>query len=124
MRFLLDANMPRSVVTVISSAGHEAEFAKDVGLGVAPDSRIAHYAMSTRSVLLTRDLDFANVMVYPPEQHAGIVVLRVADDMVAADIALVVKGFLERLTALGDLAGRLVILEKDRFRVRPSVAIL
>jgi predicted nuclease of predicted toxin-antitoxin system len=124
MRFLLDANMPRSAVAAILSVGHEAEFVKDIGLGNAPDDQIARHAQSTRSVLLTRDLDFANTLNYPPEQYADIVVLRVADDMIASDIASVVSGFLGRLAAIGDLAGRLVILEKERFRVRPSVTSL
>jgi hypothetical protein len=37
MRFLIDANMPRSIIALVASLGHEVEFARDVGLAAAPD---------------------------------------------------------------------------------------
>jgi hypothetical protein len=40
MRFLLDANMPRSALALLVQHGHEAEHVKDIGLGDAPDSEI------------------------------------------------------------------------------------
>jgi hypothetical protein len=36
MRFLIDANMPRSIIALVASLGHEVEFARDVGLAAAP----------------------------------------------------------------------------------------
>jgi predicted nuclease of predicted toxin-antitoxin system len=35
MRFLIDANLPRSIVTALQRFGHEVEFARDIGLGAA-----------------------------------------------------------------------------------------
>ena len=58
MRFLIDANMPRSIIALVASLGHEVEFARDVGLAAAPDHEIAARAQSTGAALLTRDLDF------------------------------------------------------------------
>ena len=40
MRFLIDANMPRSIIALVASLGHEVEFARDVGLAAAPDPGI------------------------------------------------------------------------------------
>lgn len=76
MRFLIDANLPRSIIELIVRLGHEAEFARDIGLGAAPDRAIAAHAQATQAALLTRDLDFADVRNYPPEQYSGIVVPR------------------------------------------------
>jgi hypothetical protein len=39
MRFLIDANMPRSIIALVASLGHEVEFARDVGLAAAPIMR-------------------------------------------------------------------------------------
>ena len=86
MRFLLDANLPRAAIAVLVDSGHEAEFARDIGLAAAPDDQIAAHARQTRSALLTRDLDFADIRRYPPDQYHGIVVLRLPDDAVAQDI--------------------------------------
>src|SRR5260370_33754658 len=57
MRFLIDANMPRSIIALVASLGHEVEFARDVGLAAAPDLEIAARAQATGAALLTRDLD-------------------------------------------------------------------
>ena len=75
MRFLLDANLPRSAIAVLVRFGHEPLFARDIGLGTAADNEIASHARATGSVLLTRDLDFADIRRYPPDEYNGIVVL-------------------------------------------------
>jgi predicted nuclease of predicted toxin-antitoxin system len=41
MRFLVDANMPRSTLALLASLGHTGERARDLGLGHAPDAEIA-----------------------------------------------------------------------------------
>jgi predicted nuclease of predicted toxin-antitoxin system len=87
MRFLIDANMPRSIIALVASLGHEVEFARDVGLAAAPDHEIAARAQATGAALLTRDLDFADVRRYPPSLYPGIIVLRLSDGVIAKDIA-------------------------------------
>lgn len=121
MQFLLDANMPRSALAVFARFEHEAVLARDIGLGSASDDDIAAHARSTGSVLLTRDLDFADIRRYPPEEHNGIVVLRLPDSTVAAEIALVLQRFLTEPTFVGALPGRLAVVELDRARFRPPL---
>src|SRR5208282_141592 len=71
MRFLIDANMPRSIIALVTNLGHEVEFVRDVGLAAAPDHEIAARAQATGAALLTRDLDFADVRRYPPSLYPG-----------------------------------------------------
>jgi predicted nuclease of predicted toxin-antitoxin system len=80
MRFFLDANLPRSAVSALTKLGHQVEFARDIGMANARDEEIAARARETQAALVTRDMDFADIRRYPPEQHAGIVVLRLPDD--------------------------------------------
>jgi len=61
MRFLVDANLPRSAVEMISSLGHEVAFARDIGLAAATDEAIAAHARASGAALVTRDLDFADI---------------------------------------------------------------
>ena len=49
MRFLNDANLPRSLKKLVSALGHEVEFARDIGMSAAPDSEIAAPAENRRS---------------------------------------------------------------------------
>lgn len=122
MRFLIDATLPRSIVELIVHLGHEAEFARDIGLGDAPDRAIAAHAQATQAALLTRDLDFADVRNYPPEQYSGIVVFRFADDVVAKEIVRLAEILLREPKFIGQLSGRLAVVERDRVRFRPALS--
>ena len=121
MRFLIDANLPRSLAEFVSKLGHVAQFARDIGLGTAPDNEIAAHAQKTGAAILTRDLDFADVRQYPPEHYLGIVVLRVPDDAIASDIVAVAARFLRQQHFISHLSGRLAIVEIDRVRFRPPL---
>lgn len=113
--------MPRSAVNVVCNLGHEVELARDIGLGDAPDSRIAEHAIATSAVLVTRDLDFADIRRHPPERYDGIVVLRLSDDATADDVAKVFERFLRQPSFLNRLRGHLAIVEPERVRFRPAL---
>jgi predicted nuclease of predicted toxin-antitoxin system len=121
MRFLVDANMPRSTLALLAGLGHTSENARDIGLGHAPDSRIATHARSTGAALLTRDLDFADMRHYPPADYQGILVLRMPDDAMAQTIVNLLERFLKQTALSAQLPGHLVILEPDRVRFRPAL---
>lgn len=123
MLFLVDANLPRSPVDLISGLGHRVEFARDIGMADAPDSTISEYAQKTGAVLLTRDLDFADIRNYPPARYAGIVVFRLPDDAVATEIVNVAERFLRGPSFTPQISGRLAIIEPDRVRFRPPLPI-
>jgi predicted nuclease of predicted toxin-antitoxin system len=80
VRFLVDANVPRSALGAFARSGHQAEHVNDVGLKDAPDEQIARRAQETRAAIVTRDLDFADIRRYPPADYHGIVVMRLPDD--------------------------------------------
>jgi hypothetical protein len=73
----------------------------------APDEQIALRAKETSAVLLSRDLDFADIRRYPPSQYAGIVVLRLADDATAREIVAQrgLSGFSKSISFLTHLKG-------------------
>jgi predicted nuclease of predicted toxin-antitoxin system len=120
--FLVDANLRRSVVALLLKLGHHVEFARDIGLAAAPDKDIAARTRLTGAALLTRDLDFADVRRYPPEDYAGIVVLRLPGDATARTIVRVVERFVREPAFLDALSGRVAIVESDRVRFRPPLA--
>ena len=121
MRFLVDANMPRSTLTLLASLGHHGEHARDIGLGHAPDSEIAAHARTHDAVIVTRDVDFADIRNYPPHEFKGIIVLRMPDDAVAQTIVNLLERFLKQTELAVQLPGHLVILEPDRVRFRPAL---
>jgi predicted nuclease of predicted toxin-antitoxin system len=120
MRFLLDANMPRSAAELIARYGHEAVDIRDVAPGGVDDSVVASYARTHGLVLVTRDFDFADIRNYPPVDYPGILVLELPDDAIAAVILKVLESFLGQSELVARLPGRLAVVELWRVRFRPA----
>jgi predicted nuclease of predicted toxin-antitoxin system len=76
MRFKVDENMPVEVAALLRSHGHDAETVLDEDLGGQPDPVIAAVCQSENRVLLTLDLDFADIRTYPPAESTGKIVFR------------------------------------------------
>jgi predicted nuclease of predicted toxin-antitoxin system len=118
MRFLVDADLPRSVTALIEKYGHEALDVRDIGLRTAKDSLIGGYSKTHGLCLVTGDFDFADVRNYPPEEYPGLVVLNLPRTATASFILRLVAGFLENRELVDGMAGKLAIVEPARIRVR------
>lgn len=119
--FLVDASLPRATGDVIRANGHHATDVRDIGLGTAVDDDIAEYARLHQLAVISGDQDFGNVLLYPPADYHGLVIIRApADATVAMQLSLV-QQFLSDSNVLANLPGRLVILEPGRIRCRPPI---
>ena len=123
MRFLLDANMPRSAVSLLRELGYVTEDVRDILPNGADDMEVANRAKLDRAILVTRDFDFADIRNYPPKEYTGIIVLELPDDAVATQVTAALKSFLEKPDLLARLPGRLAIVESWRVRFRPPEAV-
>jgi predicted nuclease of predicted toxin-antitoxin system len=120
MKFLLDANMPRSSAGVLRSLGHEADDVRDILASGADDATVAAHAKTHKLALVTRDFDFSDIRNYPPTDYSGIVVLELPDDAIAAQINQTLEKFVANADWLSQLPGRLAIVESWRVRFRPA----
>jgi predicted nuclease of predicted toxin-antitoxin system len=75
----LDEDMPADLASPLRDAGFDVVNAVEEGLGGKADPPILKAATSEGRVLITFNLDFADVRHYPPGTHAGIVVFRLQD---------------------------------------------
>jgi hypothetical protein len=119
LRFLIDADLPRSVALLLRRHGHDAIDVRDVGLGAARDSEIARRARDERRCLVTGDFGFADVRNYVPESHAGIMVLSLPVGATASFILHLIEDLIHQPEILARLHGRLAIVEPGRLRLRP-----
>ena len=76
MKFKVDENLPTEYAPILREAGFEAATVSDEKLSGAGDSVLSERCRAEDRVLITLDLDFANVQAYPPKSHPGIVVFR------------------------------------------------
>ncbi|MCY2951589.1 MAG: DUF5615 family PIN-like protein [Planctomycetota bacterium] len=118
MRFKIDENVHPEVAGYLSEQGHDALTVWDEGLRGTADTSLAEVCRKERRTLLTLDVDFADIRVYPPEQYAGIIVLRLGSQSRIHVLQSVV-----RLAALLSLTenkadGHLWIVDEQSVRVR------
>jgi len=74
--FKLDENLSPSLKAVLESAGHDVKTASEQGLQGAPDKKIADVCKSESRCLITADHGFGQILTYPPETYAGLIILR------------------------------------------------
>jgi predicted nuclease of predicted toxin-antitoxin system len=120
VRFLIDADLPRSIKALLQQYGHEAIDVRDIGLRDAKDPTIAAYAQAHPACLITGDFGFADIRNYDPTAYKGIVVLELPRNATAAFILRLFETILQQPEALAKIEGRLAIVEPGRFRLRPS----
>ena len=116
MRFKLDENLPVHAAEVLRAAGHDAVNLLDQVAAGAEDAAVAQLVQREGRVLVTLDLDFADIRAYEPGKYRGIVVLRPRRASAGE-----VVGLLTRLTEAVDrelLDGRLWIVDEHRIRIR------
>jgi len=118
VRLKLDENLPVEAAIVLRDAGFDAETIRKERLSGAEDQVFAASVQSERRVLVTLDLDFSDIRAYPPDQFAGIVVLRLKTQDKATVLA-----HMRRAVAVLQLrspVGELWIIQHDRVRFRPG----
>lgn len=116
VRFKLDENLPSDAATLLRDAGHDVETVLDERLGGCPDAMILDICRKENRVLVTLDLDFADIHLFPPISHDGVWVLRGLTQSIHSTLALL-RGALALLQT-EDAAKRLWVVEHGRVRIR------
>ena len=116
MRFKLDENLPREASALFREAGHDALTVADQRLSGADDAALYDVCGQERRILVTLDVDFANVQAYPPVQSPGLIVLRLKEQSRPAVLSAI--GSVLSLLQHEPVNGRLWIVEEQRIRIR------
>jgi predicted nuclease of predicted toxin-antitoxin system len=116
LNFKIDENLPAECAALLRGAGFGADTVAEENLAGADDTAVARSVRAEGRVLITLDLDFANIQAYPPSTHPGIIVLRLKRQDKHAVLGLVLRIISALKTRLP--AGDLWIVEPDRIRFR------
>jgi predicted nuclease of predicted toxin-antitoxin system len=103
MKLKLDENLSHHLKPVLLELGHDVLTAADENLLSRPDTEIAQAAKNEQRMLLTLDVEFADLRKYPSGSHPGVILFRpfsLGPISVNAFIADFVRGAdLEKLSA-------------------------
>jgi predicted nuclease of predicted toxin-antitoxin system len=115
LKIKLDENLGNRAIELFREAGHEVATVSEQDLGGASDDELIEACQTEGLVLVTLDLDFSNVLRFPPGRYAGIAVLRVPHPIDLDTIRERVRVFL-KASEQEELSGRLWIVEQGRIR--------
>lgn len=116
MRFKIDENLPIEFADLLTQAGHDAVTVIAQQLQGQDDPTIINACLRGGRVLVTLDLDFADIRAYPPQQYPGLIVLRVRQQ----DKRQLIQVLQRVIPTLKQepVQGRLWIIEERRIRIR------
>jgi predicted nuclease of predicted toxin-antitoxin system len=116
MKFLIDENLPDEVAELLRGDGHDAVSVVERGLAKSDDPKLATLAKAESRAIVTADVDFAQMNIYPPQDFEGLVVLRLGHQG-KSHVQTVIRALLPLLKAEA-LKGKLWIVEDERIRIR------
>jgi len=120
MRFKTDENLPKEIADLLTQSGHDAMRADEQGLAGVPDPGVAAVCQAEQRAIVTLDTDFMDVRRFPPEDYAGVIVLRPKRQTVPRLVTMTKRFLL--LLETEPLVGRLWIVDEGRIRFRPEAA--
>ena len=115
-KFLLDENVPLSIGAFLRDMGFDVVHAKEVEMLGASDNHIMELARHEERTLITFDKHFADLVLYPPDTHWGVIRIRIHPPLLD-DITEAFAHFLKQFD-MATIRGTLVVLENDGFRIR------
>lgn len=116
MKLKLDENLGVRGKQLLDAAGHDACTVAAQKLTAADDRHLIEICRLEGRALVTLDVDFANPLVFPPADYAGIAVIRLPKRPTAADLQAGLETLVRALN-VESLTGRLWIVERGRVRI-------
>lgn len=115
IEFLADECVFKTTIEFLRSHNYKVSTAYEEKLDGQTNGTILQKAIQTKRILLTADSDFANILVYPPGTHSGIIVLKISK----ANEDDVHNNLLKLLTEVDStLIQSLIIVDKNKYRIR------
>ena len=119
MNFKLDENFGIRTQNIFREGGHHVRTVADQNLSGEKDNVLFKICADEQMCLVTLDLDFSDVIRFPPKNSAGIVVIRVPRNPSLSLLERLVGDFLQALEQ-ETLTQKLWIVEVGRIRIHQS----
>jgi predicted nuclease of predicted toxin-antitoxin system len=116
MKLKLDENLSRHLKPPLIELGHDVLTAADENLLSRPDTEIARAARHEQRMILTLDIEFADLRKYPPGSHPGVILFR-PFSLSPLSLNDFIIEFIRR-TDLAKLTACVAVVDPARVRVR------
>lgn len=82
MRFLLDANISHETASFLRQFNFDVKSLIEENLSHLVDAEVVNLAKKEKRIIITFDLDFAEIFYFLEQKHFGVIVLRLKDQRV------------------------------------------
>ncbi|HAH19587.1 MAG TPA: hypothetical protein DCL49_01635 [Candidatus Omnitrophica bacterium] len=119
MRFLIDECVLGKTVKLLRNSGFSVITIQELGKASATNGTVINIANKEKSVIITTDLDFGNLILYPLGSHPGIIVLRPRLDTPEAidDVHRILLSLLKELKS-SEIKESLIIVDRNKYRIK------
>ena len=115
-RIKVDEDLPLAVAEILREAAYETDTVLEEGLGGWKDPDLWRVVQAEERFLVTADKGFGDIRAFPPNTHAGVMLLRPDEDGIRPLIEL-----MEQVLSLYDLrylSGLLAVVTPRGVRIR------
>jgi predicted nuclease of predicted toxin-antitoxin system len=119
MKFKLDENFGIRTLRLFQQAGHDIHTVRDEQLQGVSDQVLYEICCHEQRCLVTLDVDFANVLRFPPRESGGLVVIRVPGNPSLSLLEGLIRQFLTAVHQ-SPVSAQLWIVEAGRIRIHDS----
>ena len=116
MKLKLDENLSRYLKPALEQLGNDVTTAAEENLLSRPDIEIASAACRENRILLTLDIEFADLRKYPPGSHPGIILFRPIS-LGPLSVNAFISNFSKEMD-FSKFCGCVVVVDPARVRVR------
>ena len=116
IKFLVDECVGLPTIILLRKLGYSVITVGETNLRGKTDLEILKWAIKEKRILITEDIDFANILLYPPKTHCGIIVLRFRHKE-EEKIHITLTHLLKELKP-DEFKGSLIIVDEDKYRIR------
>ncbi|MBN1479127.1 hypothetical protein EH223_15645 [candidate division KSB1 bacterium] len=116
MRFKLDENFGSRTVSLFKQMDYDVQTVSEQKLNGSTDQKIYNICKAEKRCLVTLDLDFADVLRFPPQEASGIMVIRLPRNPSLSMLEYLVRKALN-YNEKQSIKENLWIVEVDRIRV-------
>jgi predicted nuclease of predicted toxin-antitoxin system len=115
-RLKVDENLPGDVADVLAADGYDALTVGDQGWEGTADGELWRRIQAEGRWLVTADKEFGNLRRYPAGTHAGVILLRSAEES-RDDYSRLAEILVQRVK-LDEIAGAVIVVNRRGVRIR------
>ena len=116
LKFVADECVGLPTITLLRNLRYSIITAVEANLRSKSDFEILKWAIKEERILITEDIDFANILLYPPKMHHGVIVLRFRHRL-ENEIHTTLTKLLKELKPV-EFKESLIIVDADKYRIR------